>query len=249
MIILKSDREIEFLRKPNQLVAEFHRTIAPMMKPGVSTWDIELFAKDFAKKHHAATSLVGYRNYPYITCASVNDVIAHGFPSKKPLRSGDLVTIDTVFDIRGWKGDSAWTYKIGKVSKTSEELYKVTKEALYKGIEQAIIGNRLGDIGHAIQVHAESHSFSVVRDLVGHGIGQDIHEEPFYLHIGPPGKGHRLKEGMVFTIEPMINAGSHEMYIEEDGWTARTKDSELSVQFEHTIAITKNGPIILTEQD
>lgn len=248
MIIRKSPREMEAMKKPNALVAEMHRQIRPMMKPGMTTWEIEEFVKKFAKENGAETSTVGYKGYKYATCAAVNDCIAHGFPSKEPLKSGDLVTIDTVLDVGGWKGDSAWTYAIGELSPTAEKLMRVTKECLDLAIEQAVIGNRLGDIGHAIQSHAEGNGFSVVRDLVAHGIGRAIHEEPSFQHLGTPGRGPRLKEGMVFTIEPMINEGTYEMYVEDDGWTARTKDGKLSCQFEHTIAITKDGPLVLTQQ-
>ncbi|MBM7703649.1 type I methionyl aminopeptidase [Metabacillus iocasae] len=248
MIELKSMREIEEMKKPNQLVAGLHKELAKMIKPGITTMEIEKFAIRYAKKHGAETSLIGYKGFQYATCASVNDVVAHGFPNDQPLKSGDIVTIDTVFDVNGWKGDSAWSYAVGEVSEEAQQLLKVTEECLYLGIEQAVIGNRIGDISHAIQQHAEKYGYGIVTDLAAHGIGRKIHEEPSFLHAGLPGKGVRIKEGMTFTIEPMLNRGERHIYIEDDGWTARTSDGSLSAQYEHTIAVTKEGPVILTKQ-
>ncbi|WP_042161406.1 type I methionyl aminopeptidase [Paenibacillus gorillae] len=248
MIILKSRTEIEEMRKAGGIVAAFHRSIAGMIRPGVTTLDIESFAVRFLKENKAKAYTVGYNGYPFATCASVNDVIAHGFPNDKPLQDGDIVTIDIVAQADGWVGDSAWTYTVGEVSEEAHKLMRVTKESLYLGIEKAIVGNRIGDVMHAVQSHAEQNGFSVVRDLLGHGVGREMHEEPNYPHMGIPGKGFRLKEGMVLTIEPMLNAGKATMTIDEDGWTARTEDGSLSAQYEHTIAITADGPIILTEQ-
>jgi methionyl aminopeptidase len=186
--------------------------------------------------------------YPFATCASVNDVICHGFPSEKPLQEGDIVTIDMVVNKNGWLADSAWSYAVGKISAEAERLLRVTKESLYIGIEQAVVGNRIGDISHAIQVFAEQNGYSVVRDFTGHGIGEHMHEEPYVPHFGPAGKGPRLKEGMVITIEPMLNIGTFHARVDDDGWTARTRDGSLSAQYEHTIAITADGPLILTDQ-
>lgn len=248
MITLKSKAEIEQMRKAGRIVAAFHQAIAGMIRPGVSTLDIELFAVRFLKENNARAYTVGYNGYPYATCASVNDVIAHGFPNPKPLKEGDIVTIDIVAEADGWIGDSAWSYAVGEVSEEARNLMRVTKECLYLGIEKAIVGNRIGDVMHAVQSHAEKSGYSVVRDLLGHGVGREMHEEPNYPHVGKPGKGFRLKEGMVMTIEPMINAGKAFMTVDADGWTARTADGSLSAQYEHTIAITADGPIILTEQ-
>ncbi|WP_145132896.1 type I methionyl aminopeptidase [Paenibacillus sp. Y412MC10] len=248
MITLKSKAEIEQMRKAGRIVAAFHQAIAGMIRPGVTTLDIELFAVRFLKENNARAYTVGYNGYPYATCASVNDVIAHGFPSPKPLKEGDIVTIDIVAEADGWIGDSAWSYAVGEVSKEARNLMRVTKECLYLGIEKAVVGNRIGDVMHAVQSHAERNGYSVVRDLLGHGVGREMHEEPNYPHVGKPGKGFRLKEGMVMTIEPMINAGKAFMTVDADGWTARTADGSLSAQYEHTIAITADGPIILTEQ-
>lgn len=248
MVILKSRADIEEMRKAGRIVAAFHQAIADMIRPGVTTLDIELFALRFLKENGAKAYTMGYNGYPFATCASVNDVIAHGFPSRKPLKEGDIVTIDIVAEADGWIGDSAWSYAVGEVSDEARKLMQITKECLYLGIEQAVVGNRIGDVMHAVQTHAEHNGFSVVRDLLGHGVGREMHEEPNYPHIGKPGKGFRLKEGMVLTIEPMLNAGTPLMTIDADGWTARTADGSLSAQYEHTIAVTADGPIILTAQ-
>jgi len=173
--------------------------------------------------------------------------MCHGFPDKNPLKDGDIVTIDMVVNLNGWLADSAWSYRVGHVSEKADALLKVTEESLYLGIEKAVIGNRLGDVSNVIQKYAESKGYAVVRDFTGHGIGQKMHEEPQVLHYGPAGKGVRLKEGMVFTIEPILTTGSHRMKIDSDGWTARTVDGSLSAQYEHTIAITEDGPVILTK--
>jgi len=248
MIELKSKRDIEAMRRAGQVVAECHRRIARMIRPGVTTMEINRLVEEVMAEHGARPYQIGYRGYPYATCASVNDVIAHGFPSDEPLKEGDIVTIDTVAELDGWLGDSAWTYAVGRVSPEAERLMRVTRECLELGIAQAKVGNRLGDIAHAIQTHAESHGYGVVRDLLAHGIGRNLHEEPSFMHAGKPGKGLRLKEGMVFTIEPMLTEGTHYMTIDEDGWTARTLDGKLAAQYEHVVAITADGPEILTLQ-
>lgn len=249
MIVLKSPREIEMMKKAGELLASVHKEIAKMIKPGVTTWEIEEFVDAYLKKHGATAQQKGYKGYEYATCASINDEICHGFPRKAPLKEGDIVTIDMVVNLNGALADSAWSYAVGEVSEETAKLLEVTKEALYKGIEQAQIGNRIGDIGHAIQTYVEGEGFSVVRDFIGHGIGANIHEKPDVPHFGLPGKGPRIKEGMVFTIEPMVNAGEYYMKMDDNGWTARTVDGRNSAQYEHTIAITKEGPVILTDQN
>lgn len=248
MIILKSEREINQMHEAGKLLASCHKEVAKLIKPGVTTLEIDAFVDDYLKKHGATAEQKGYKGYEYATCASVNDEICHGFPSKKPLKNGDIVTIDFVVNLNGALADSAWTHSAGTISEEAQKLMDVTKTAMYKGIEQAFIGSRLGDIGHAIQSYAEGESFSVVRDFTGHGIGKTMHEEPTVLHYGKPGKGLRLREGMVITIEPMLNAGTWYSKMDDNGWTARTVDGKLSAQYEHTVAITKNGPLILTEQ-
>ncbi|MFY0757929.1 type I methionyl aminopeptidase [Metabacillus dongyingensis] len=248
MIILKSEREINQMHEAGKLLASCHKEVAKLIKPGVTTLEIDAFVDDYLKKHGATAEQKGYKGYEYATCASVNDEICHGFPSKKPLKNGDIVTIDFVVNLNGALADSAWTHSAGTISEEAQKLMDVTKTAMYKGIEQAVIGRRLGDIGHAIQSYAEGESFSVVRDFTGHGIGKTMHEEPTVLHYGKPGKGLRLREGMVITIEPMLNAGTWYSKMDDNGWTARTVDGKLSAQYEHTVAITKNGPLIITEQ-
>lgn len=242
-------REIEGMKKAGEILAACHKEIRKIVQPGVTTWEIEEFVESFLKKHGATPEQKGYKGYEYATCASINDEICHGFPRKKPLKTGEIVTIDMVVNYNGYLADSAWSYPVGEVSETTAKLLKVTKEALYLGIEQARIGNRIGDIGHAIQSHVEGEGFSVVREFIGHGIGSVIHEKPDIPHYGLPGKGLRIKEGMVFTIEPMVNVGKHQMKMDDNGWTARTVDGKYSAQYEHTVAITKDGPLILTKQD
>lgn len=249
MIIRKSKREIEMMKKAGEILALTHKEIRKMIRPGITTWEIDQFVEEFLASHGATPEQKGYRGYEYATCASINDEICHGFPRKTPLKDGDIVTIDMVVNLNGALADSAWTYAVGNISEENKRLLEVTKEALYRGIEQAKVGNRIGDIGHAIQSYVESEGFSVVRDFIGHGIGPRIHEKPDVPHYGLPGKGLRIKEGMVFTIEPMVNVGTYEMKMDDNGWTARTVDGKNSAQYEHTIAITEEGPLILTEQE
>ncbi|ULL13690.1 type I methionyl aminopeptidase [Paenibacillus sp. H1-7] len=248
MMVIKTKSEIELMHEAGKLLAACHREIAKLIKPGVTGLDIDRFVDKFLAEHGATPEQKGYNGYPFATCSSVNDVICHGFPTDKPYEDGDIVTIDMVVNLNGWLADSAWSYRVGSVSPEADKLLRVTEEALYKGIEQAVEGNRIGDISHAIQVYAEAEGLSVVRDFVGHGIGSKMHEEPQVPHYGPAGKGPRLKEGMVITIEPMLNIGGFKAKVDADGWTARTVDGSLSAQYEHTIAITAEGPLILTKQ-
>ncbi|MFS0783672.1 type I methionyl aminopeptidase [Bacillus sp. 1P06AnD] len=248
MIVLKSKNEIENMKKAGDLLASVHRELKTMIKPGMTTEYIEHFVEKYLKDHGATAEQKGYQNYPYATCASVNDEICHGFPTKKPLKEGDIVTVDMVVNLNGFLADSAWTYPVGKVPDNVQDLLEVTEKSLYLGIEQAVVGNRVGDIGHAIQQYVESKGYSVVRDFTGHGIGRTIHEDPYIPHYGLPGKGPRLKAGMVITIEPMVNTGGWQAKMDSNGWTARTVDGGLSAQYEHTLAITEDGPVILTKQ-
>lgn len=249
MVILKTEREIELMAEAGKILTAIHRELRSLIRPGVTTWEIDKFAENFMQSHGATAEQIGYQGYQFATCASINDEICHGFPTKDPLNDGDIVGIDMVVNLNGWLADSAWTYPVGQISKEAEKLLRVTKECLYIGIETSIIGNRIGDISHAIQSHAEAQGFSVVRDFTGHGIGQTMHEDLQVPHYGRPHRGERLREGMVFTIEPMINVGSYHLKIDPNKWTARTTDGSLSAQYEHTIAITKNRPLVLTEQD
>ncbi len=236
------------MHKAGQLLANCHKEIAKRIKPGVTTFEINSFVDKYLSEHGATPEQKGYKGYEYATCASINDEICHGFPRHTPLKNGDIVTIDMVVNLNGALADSAWSYAVGEVSDEAAKLLQVTEESLNRAIEKAVIGNRLGDIGHVIQSYVEGEGFSVVRDFTGHGIGETIHESPTILHYGEPNKGLRIKEGMVFTIEPMVNIGSWESKMDDNGWTARTIDGKLSAQYEHTIAITKEGPIILTKQ-
>lgn len=248
MITLKSPREIEMMKESGALLADVHKELRTFIKPGISSWDIEVFVRNYIESHGGKAAQIGFEGYEYATCCSINDEICHGFPRKKPLKDGDLIKVDMCVEYKGAMSDSCWAYIVGKSTPELDKLMEVTKKALYLGIEQAQVGNRIGDIGHAIQTYAEGEGFGVVRDFVGHGIGPTIHEEPAIPHYGEAGKGLRLREGMVITIEPMINTGTWKMKMDANGWTARTQDSGLSCQFEHTLAITKEGPQILTSQ-
>ncbi|SFF50209.1 methionyl aminopeptidase [Paenibacillus algorifonticola] len=248
MIIIKTEAEINRMHEAGKILAECHRQIAKLIQPGITTHEIDQFAEKFMKQNGATPEQKGYNGYQYATCASTNDIICHGFPKKEKLKEGDIVTIDMVVNLNGWLADSAWSYAVGEVTDEAKHLLAVTEKSLYLGIEQALIGKRIGDVSHAIQTYAEAEGFSVVRDFIGHGIGKDMHEDPQVPHYGPPDKGPRIKEGMVFTIEPMLNAGTYFSKLDSDGWTARTRDGRLSAQYEHTIAITKDGPLILTQQ-
>ncbi|MBR2565885.1 MAG: type I methionyl aminopeptidase [Paenibacillus sp.] len=248
MITIKTKEQIEYMRKAGEILAACHREIAKLIRPGITTQEIDQFAEAFIKKNGAIPEQKGYNGYPYATCASVNDVICHGFPGQYVLKDGDIVTIDMVVNLNGWLADSAWSYAVGNVSPEAQHLLDVTKNSLYKGIELAVVGNRIGDISNAIQTYAEGEGLAVVREFIGHGIGEKMHEEPQVPHYGPPHRGPRLKEGMVITIEPMLNIGTFRSKLDSDGWTARTLDGSLSAQYEHTIAITADGPVILTAQ-
>lgn len=249
MIQRKSKREIELMKEAGRLVASIHRKIAEMIEPGITTKEIDDFVEKTLKKHGAVPAQKGYQGYEFATCASINDEICHGFPRREKLEEGDLVTVDFVVDLNGGLADSAWTYEVGEVSEEIKQLNRVTREALYKGIEKARHGSRIGDIGAAIQEYIEPYGYGIVRDFAGHGIGPTIHEEPNIPHYGISGKGARLKEGMVITIEPMINTGGWQSKMDSNGWTARTKDGSVSSQYEHTLVIQKGEPIITTDQD
>lgn len=249
MIILKSDEQIEKMHEAGKLLASVHKELRNIIKPGISTLELDEFVEDYLAERNAYPEQKGYQGFPYSICASINDEVCHGFPRKEILQEGDILTVDMVVNLDGYLADSAWSYGVGNISDENQKLLDVTKEALYKGIEQVKVGNRLGDIGHAIQSYVEPLGYSVVREFIGHGIGKDMHEDPQVLHYGKPGRGLRLMEGMVFTIEPMINIGKYNVKIDDNGWTARTIDGKMSAQYEHTLALTKDGVIILTEQD
>lgn len=249
MVVLKSPREVEKIRKSNQMVAETLAILESEIKPGINTLYLNELSERLAREKGATPAFKGYRGFPYALCASPNNVVVHGFPSQKPLCEGDIISLDFGILFDGYYGDSAITVAVGKISEAAARLSKITKESLYKGIEKAVPGGRLSDISHAVQSHVEAAGFSVVRQFVGHGIGSKLHEDPQIPNFGEPGMGVRLKAGMTLAIEPMVNAKSYDVEILEDGWTAVTKDGCLSAHFEHTIAITEEGPVILSEID
>lgn len=248
MVNIYTENDILGMVEAGKVLAEVHRRLRTFIKEGVSTLEIDAYVESILKEYGATAEQKGYEGFPYATCASVNDEICHGFPTDYRLKDGDIVTIDMVVNLNGSLADSAWTYAVGDISEEARHLMDTTLKCLYLGIEQAKVGNRLGDIGNAIQTYAEGEGFSVVREFVGHGIGKTMHEDPQVLHYGEAGRGLRIQEGMVFTIEPMINEGTFNLKIDKNGWTARTRDGKLSAQYEHQLAITKDGPIIITDQ-
>lgn len=249
MIIIKSQDEIEKIAKACRIVAQVLKDLKGIVKPGITTREIEEFVDRTLAEKGAIPAFRGYRNYPSSVCTSVNDQVVHGIPSNLKLKEGDIVSVDLGVYLDGFYGDGAITLPVGKIGPGAERLLRVTEEALYKGIEKARPGNRVSDISSAIQRYVESHGYSVVRTFVGHGIGRSLHEEPQVPNYGTPGHGPRLREGMTLAIEPMVNEGTYEVRILDDGWTAVTADGRLSAHYEHTVAITKNGARILTKID
>ena len=242
MIILKTSEEIELIAQASRIVAECQKVLLGIVKPGISTLELDKVAEECIRDLGGVPAFKGYRNYPNSLCASVNEQVVHGIPGKRTLNEGDIVGLDIGAIVGGFYGDGAITIAIGKVDPQKELLISVTKEALQKGVEKAIVGNRLSDISHAIQSHIEFHGFSVVRDFVGHGIGRQLHEEPQVPNYGKPGQGPRLKAGMALAIEPMVNMGRPDVKVMDDGWTAVTADGSWSAHFEHTITVESNGP-------
>lgn len=247
MIYLKTDEEIELMRVANQLVGKTLGELAKHVAPGVTTLQLDKIAEEFIRDNGATPAFLGYGGFPNSICASVNEHVVHGIPSSKVvLKDGDIISIDCGTHINGFTGDSAYTFCVGEVSPEVRHLLKTTKESLYKGIEAAVDGKRVGDIANAIQTYCETRSYSVVRELVGHGCGKNMHEEPEVPNYGRRGCGPLLRTGMCICIEPMINLGSKNVVFENDGWTVRTKDRKPSAHFEHCIAIRPNGPDILS---
>jgi len=246
MIILKSRSEIEKMRKSNTIVAVILEELRKKIRPGVKTIELDRLSEELALKKGARPAFKGYRGYPYSLCASVNSEVVHGMPSDKELKEGDIVSLDFGILNDGYYGDAAVTVPVGEISPAAKRLLRVTEEALYRGIAEVKAGNRIGDISAAIQGHVEASGYSVVRDLVGHGIGKSLHEDPQVPNYGSSGRGVELKPGMVFAIEPMVNEGSYRVEILRDGWTVVTADGKLSAHFEHSVAITENGPVILS---
>lgn len=249
MIYLKSSRELERMKAAGCVVAGALRAAIGSVAPGVRTLDIDRVVEDYIRRRGAVPSFKGFKGFPASTCVSVNDEVVHGIPGPRKLKEGDIVSIDVGAVVDGYHGDAAVTVAVGDAPAEALRLIEVTRAALNRGIAAAIPGNRLSDIGHAIQTYVEGNGFSVVRDLVGHGIGRSMHEDPQVPNFGVPGTGPLLKVGMTLALEPMVNAGGYEVYVRPDGWTVVTKDGSLSAHFEHTIAITENGPILLTAEE
>src|SRR4051812_344236 len=247
MIHLKTEREIELMRESALLVSKTLSEVAKLLKPGIATITIDLFIGEFLQEHKAVPSFLHYNGYPFNSCISVNDVVVHGFPGSYELKEGDIVSVDIGVYKNGFHGDHAYTFMIGKPKDELVQLVKVTKESLYKGLEKAVAGNRVGDISYAIQEHTEKkHGYGVVRELVGHGLGKSMHEDPQVPNYGKRGSGTVMKEGLVLAVEPMINLGKKDVYTESDGWTVRTKDSKPSVHFEHNVCVRKGKADVLS---
>ena len=254
MVVLKTGRELAVMQEACTISANALKLAGSLVKPGISTWDIDQEVRRYIEKMGAVPSFLNYPGmagkFPASTCISLNEVVIHGIPSKgRILKSGDIVDIDVGAHYKGYHGDTAWTFVCGEIDSETQRLLDTTRECLFKGIEQAVPGNRIGDIGHAVQEYAESCSYSVVREFIGHGVGAKLHEDPSVPNYGTPGRGVRLLPGMTIAIEPMINQGVKDVRVLPDGWTTVTKDGKLSAHFEHTIAITKNGPVIMTRAD
>jgi methionyl aminopeptidase len=248
MMICKTNEQVELMRKSALLVSRTLTEVASMLKPGITTLFIDKRIGEFIRDHKGIPSFLNYRGYPFNSCISVNDVVVHGFPGKNELKERDIISVDIGIILDGWHGDHAYTFAIGNPGEEIGRLIKVTKESLYKGIEKAITGNRIGDIAFAIQEHTEKkHGYGVVRELVGHGLGRNLHEDPQVPNYGKRGSGPKLKEGLVLAIEPMINLGKKDVYTEDDGWTVRTKDGKASVHFEHDVCVRKNKAEILSD--
>jgi methionyl aminopeptidase len=235
------------MRKSALLVSQTLTEVAGMLNPGITTLSIDKMIGEFIRDQKGIPSFLNYRGYPYNSCISVNDVVVHGFPGKYELKEGDIISVDVGIILNGWHGDHAYTFAIGNPGEEVKKLIKITKESLYKGIEKAIAGNRIGDIAFAIQEHTEKkNGYGVVRELVGHGLGRELHEDPQVPNYGKRGSGPKLKDGLVLAIEPMINLGKKDVYTEDDGWTVRTKDGKPSVHFEHDVCVGKNKADILS---
>ena len=252
MSLIKSLDEIEQIRKANQIIARLYRDILPQyIKAGISTGEINKIVEDYIRSQGARPACIGvdgmYMPFPAGTCISVNEEVVHGIPGDRILQEGDIVSVDTVTELNGFFGDSAITYAVGEIDEESRRLLEVTEKSREIGIEMAVVGNRIGDIGHAIQSYVEKNGFTVVRDFAGHGVGYSMHEDPIIANFGRKGRGIKIENGMVLAIEPMVNAGSYKINVKEDGWTIVTRDGKRSAHFEHSIAIVDGKPVILSE--
>lgn len=248
MISIKSPREIELLRVAGEITGSTHNYLKPFIKPGITTKELDKLAEDYIRSRGATPSFKGYDGFPGTICASINEEVVHGIPSNRKLKEGDIISIDIGACYKGYHGDSAWTYPVGKISKEKEHLLKHTEKSLFEGLSVIKDHIHVGDIGYAVSKYAEEHNLSVVRELVGHGVGTDVHEEPDVPNFGKQGTGPVLKEGMVIAVEPMLNLGTREIFILDDDWTIITADDKPSAHFEHTVLITKDGYEILTRR-
>ena len=250
MVVLKTSRELKAMREAGRISANALKLAGEAVEPGITTWEIDEIVRKYIEGQGAVPSFLGYGGFPASVCISVNNVVIHGIPRKNQiLKQGDIVSIDVGAFYEGFHGDNAWTFPCGEVSKEAQALMDVTRESLFKGINAARPGNRLGDIGSAVQRYVEARGYSVVRDFVGHGVGAELHEDPSVPNYGTPGRGVRLLPGMTIAIEPMVNQGVHTVETLSDNWSVVTSDGKLSAHFEHTIAITPDGPVILTLPD
>ncbi|WP_158738331.1 type I methionyl aminopeptidase [Alteribacillus sp. YIM 98480] len=247
MIICKTDRELDIMREAGRIVAITHQELQKHIQPGISTKELDNIADKSIRQHGAIPSFKGYGGFTGSICASVNEELVHGIPGDRVLKEGDIISIDVGAKYNGYHGDSAWTYPVGKISREDQRLLDVTEDSLYIGLKEAKPKERLSNISHAIQTYVEAEGFSIVREYVGHGVGQELHEDPQIPHFGPPGKGPRLKPGMVLAVEPMVNAGERYVHTLSDNWTVVTTDGKSCAHFEHTIAITNTGYEILTK--
>lgn len=248
-IIYKSEEEISFIKESSLLVARAHATLAEFVKPGIKTSLLDKVAEEFILDNSAQPAFKGYNGFPFTLCISPNEVVVHGFPSNYEMKDGDVISVDCGVLLNGYYGDSAYTYCVGEVKDEVKQLLKVTKESLYLGITEAVEGNRIGDLSNAIQIHASKYSYGIVRDLVGHGVGIELHEEPQVPNYGNRGRGVKMKRGMVLAVEPMINMGTQRVIQMKDGWTIKTADGLPSAHFEHTIAVGKDKVEILSTFD
>ena len=249
MIYYKTEEEIDLIRNSSLLVAKTHAEIAGLIKPGITTLALDTIAEEFIRDNGGVPAFKGYGGFPNTLCMSPNDQVVHGIPNDRVLEDGEILSVDCGVVMNGYFGDSAFTYEVGEVDAETKQLLKVTKESLYKGIEMAVSGNRIGDIGYAVQKHAESFGYGVVRELVGHGVGKNLHESPEVPNYGRRGRGAKLQEGLVIAIEPMINMGTRKIMQHNDGWTITTIDNKPSAHFEHTIVVRKGKAEILSSFD
>lgn len=246
MITIKSDREIELMRHAGLLVSLMHKYIKPYIKEGITTRELDSLCEKFILDHDAIGTCKGYEGFPCVLCTSVNDEVVHGIPSDRVIKNGDIITIDVVIGYKGYQGDAAWTYAVGEIDDDKKYLMEHTEKSLYVGVEMVKPGVRIGDISHAIQEYAESHNLGVVRELCGHGIGREMHEDPEVPNFGLPGTGPKLKPGMVICIEPMLTFGKRHVAVLDDDWTIVTQDGSAAAHYEHTVLVTEDGCEILT---